>query len=196
MSNGNKNSNSSSDWIKTASATFAGGALAVSLVAIPTFIWLPSELADIKDGLDEARAASNTSAKNSSDALEASNAAVDSIEALTYNVALASAVPVGFAAGKDAFTGGMLESQPSRKPLVHVNAMMSSEEFLANFPIDARNVLRPKVERYHYLYSQVGPTRWIFVTMPHFNELNSTTQSIVRQSLKSLNFKFVVLAES
>ena len=36
------------DWLKTATATFAGGAVAIALVAIPTFVWLPREFDEIK----------------------------------------------------------------------------------------------------------------------------------------------------
>lgn len=45
------------EWFKRASATFAGGAVAIGILAIPTFVWLPRELDGLSDRIDENKSA-------------------------------------------------------------------------------------------------------------------------------------------
>ena len=40
------------EWFGRASATFVGGAVAIGLVAVPTFVWLPREFDGISDAID------------------------------------------------------------------------------------------------------------------------------------------------
>jgi hypothetical protein len=82
------------EWWKTASATFAGGVVAISLVAIPTFVFLPREF-DALRTLSEASFEASEAAKNAS--IEARDSAVETVsklDCLVIAIAQADAKPI------------------------------------------------------------------------------------------------------
>ena len=127
---------SMSDWFKSASATFAGGGVAIALVAIPTFIWLPREFDEIKELAMAASSAANESRIASQESKNASIEALERIEGLIISIARMDAEPIS-----SFFAGGALQLSSSQGQSIFlgglipkdVNALISGPEKMSDF---------------------------------------------------------------
>ncbi|WP_299851593.1 hypothetical protein [uncultured Roseovarius sp.] len=73
-------------WIKTASATFAGGAVALGLLAIPTYLWLPREFDRLDSRLIAVEENQKTIITQAQESLQISKSISESIEASLSDV--------------------------------------------------------------------------------------------------------------
>ena len=89
------------EWLKTASATFAGGAIAIGLVAIPTFVWLPREFDDLKTKVDAALVEAIVAKVAAEESRTASASTLEAIDDLVVSIA-------------------KMDSEPTFKPLRNV----------------------------------------------------------------------------
>lgn len=194
-----------SDFWKTAAATFVGGATAVGLVAIPTFVWLPREF-------DELDAKISAAVEAAQAAEAASEATLDSIEA---------AVIASQDAGNRITRLSDAMSQHSAKPLLPARIVASSmawstlrnsstsedfyqayasaysiegtKLFLDSLPQDISTKLIDNDLLTSFSHSDFGDFDVFYVEPAQFGELTKAEQDIILENLEryDINLQFV-----
>lgn len=180
-------------WLAQASATFTGGAVALGLLAIPTYLWLPREFDALEERLDKQEARMGqiltavTEARDASlTTTDAATRTVESQEALVRELARARAVPIGaydhiaWSRKLNAMTSVVEHSSPPSK-----------EVFLSFFPADVSKSITDRDLTSRFLYSDFVSAEWIFIEQTDFNELTSKEQDIVRAALVENGYLFV-----
>ena len=147
------------DWIKTASATFAGGAVAIGLVAIPTYVWLPREFDRLGGEIAKAVMASEQASDNSSRVLE-------EITLMKVSIARMDAKPIS-----EAFLTVVSNS---------VSANLIAPVHIANFiellPNDIVMHLYESRKISDFHYSSFGQKDWVFVPRRSFSSISAQQQ--------------------
>lgn len=163
------------DWLKTASATFAGGAVAISLIAIPTFIWLPREFDSISTRLDLAIDASAEARDRSGQVLEK----LISMEIAIARMDAQRVLPQYFAT---------LEST------IRVTALAPdiARNFLQLLPADVLSSLHASDQIGLFLYSNFASQDWIFIERADFSSLESEVQRAIFESFERQNVIFTI----
>ncbi|WP_296641675.1 hypothetical protein [Roseinatronobacter sp.] len=162
-----------SEWLKRASATFVGGAVAVGLVAIPTFVWLPREFDAINTKLD-------ASVMNSAEASQNSAAVVAALEAMRLSIARSDAEPVNpvFLTIVD---GGLS---------VHDVAPDYIEKFVRLFPESLVMSLYQGNKLVNFSYSDFGEQEWVFIERANFLALQADEQRQIIEILERSGVQF------
>jgi hypothetical protein len=173
------------EWLKTASATFAGGAVAIGLVAIPTYVWLPREFDEIAGKLDSLGV---QVASIEATSLQTSKAALDTVRALdnlVAAIALANARPVG----------GEADSVVANDPLLVALAYPQRDQFLGLLPVDVGQTLVADGKLAAFRYSRFNDTDWVYSTSSDFNGLSSDLQTKIIEAFERQNVIFRLLPE-
>lgn len=167
------------DWFKTASATFGGGALAIALVAIPTFVWLPREFDKIYVEASGAQDASKAAQAASEEAKIASDSTLAQIDGLVVSIARMDAKPVvDFSIKSD--------SGAFQMSLGGGNA----EIFNVLFPPDVAEIIKNSGKTSDFKYSNFGGGNWVFVDEASFNEFTLEEQKLIETSLERKSARF------
>lgn len=158
------------DWIARASATFAGGVVAIGLVAVPTFVWLPREFDRLTTLMTEAKAAAEAAATTSTEAK-------GQLERLVQSTARASAKPL--------VSFGNIASAPvpNIEMIARFRRIVSADVASAVISSDAAAGV--------YLSGFDGRD-WVFVEGESFNKLSAVLQENLKTSLTSNNVVFVL----
>lgn len=173
------------EWFQRASATFVGGAVAIGVLAVPTFIWLPREFDDIRDALKEVSVAANNASTNAETAARNSETTVASQDALTLEIAKWQALPIGLYESLKTIGGEGFFGNGSR-------SHMSGELFLSYFPADVKQNLQSTALLSEFSFADFVGQEWIFVAGPKFNELTAEDQRIIQERLIAAGIRFTV----
>jgi hypothetical protein len=170
-----------SEWFRTASATFAGGAIAIALVAIPTYVWLPREFDDIRTKVDASLAESVLAKDAASASKVASETTLSGIEGLIVSIAKMDS--------KQVFNlpieGGM--------PLPYLlTSKENTNKFNALFPPDVLEMIKASGKGADFKYSNFGGKDWVFLTRSKFNEFSSEEQKKIEDALGRYDTQFIV----
>lgn len=171
------------DFWKTASATFAGGAVAIGLVAIPTYVWLPREFDEITGKLDALAAQMTVLEATSSLTSEASMDTVRSLAELISAIALANARPIG----------GERDDTFGNDPRLVALAYPHRDHFLSLLPVDIGQALVADGKLAAFRYSRFNNTDWVYSDTIDFNGLSSDLQSRIIQVFERQNVEFRLL---
>jgi hypothetical protein len=172
------------DWFKVASATFSGGAVAIALIAIPTFVWLPREFDEIQAGTKRAEENSLIAAESGMVAAENSLAISERLESLVVAIARANAIPAlkrdipAEISGSYAFSAGAYV-EPG---------------FARLLPIDILGELVRSESIRAFYFSNFDGQDWVFVERSNYNTIPSELQQGIESSFElydvQLNFEF------
>jgi hypothetical protein len=169
------------DWFKTASATFVGGAIAIGLVAIPTFVWLPREFDDIKTKVDAALAEASVARVASEEAKSASLSTLQGLDGLVVSIAKMDSTPI-FDPSIKGYTGDVLFAGAGEKIL----------KFNELFPPDVLEMIQASGLVASFEYSNFGGKDWVFVSKAQFNQFSSEDQSKIEEALSRYSTRFIV----
>ncbi|MEP1587848.1 MAG: hypothetical protein ABJR46_11415 [Tateyamaria sp.] len=164
-----------SDWWKTASATFAGGAVAIGLVAVPTFVFLPREFDALEIVGQQALKSSEESRIASIEARDGVSELVTKFDSLIVEIARADAKVV--VPGKESlFAGGFNEAFSAMAAAIphDVVGLIAASEFGSAFK-----------------YSNFNGNDWIFVDSSAFNQFSSEEQKLIREGFENSDFFFL-----
>ncbi|MDZ7907138.1 MAG: hypothetical protein U5N10_02190 [Gemmobacter sp.] len=158
------------DWLTQASATFAGGVVAIGLVAVPTFVWLPREFDRLSSLMNEAKAAAVMASTTSTDAK-------DQLDRLVQSTARAAAQPlVSFVS----YAPGPIEN---KKIVSAFKKIVSADVASAVISSDAAAGV--------YISGFDG-REWVFVENDSFNKLSAELQKNLEASLTRNDVVFVL----
>jgi hypothetical protein len=164
------------EWWKTASATFAGGVVAISLVAIPTFVFLPREF-DALRTLSEASFEASEAAKNAS--IETRDSAVETVsklDSLVIAIAQADAKPIV----DDMFGNSNLMSSAD-----------APNFFATHLPSDVVEVIVASGELSKFRYSDFNGQEWVFIETSSFNQFSSEYQKLIEDGFSRSSVFFI-----
>ncbi|MCC5986296.1 MAG: hypothetical protein JJT95_01350 [Pararhodobacter sp.] len=163
------------DWLKTASATFAGGAVALSLLAIPTFIWLPREFDRISTRLEIAVEAST-------EARELSNRILEKLNSMEFAIARMDAQPI------------LPTYFASIDSTVQVTALAPeiARAFSQILPSDVLTSLHEANQIDLFFYSNFASQNWVFVNRTDFSTLEAELQRLIYESFERHNVRFTI----
>lgn len=167
------------DWLKTATATFAGGAVAIALVAIPTFVWLPREFDEIKVEAVAARNEANLARIASQDAKATSSLTLERIDKLVVSIARMDAKAI---LGQTNIVGGV-------EYLLNSNGE-ANEVLSVLFPPDVAEIIVKSGTLSNFKHSKFEGVDWIFVDKDVFNEFTLSDQKLIEDSLERINARF------
>ncbi|NYS25026.1 hypothetical protein HUK65_08470 [Rhodobacteraceae bacterium 2376] len=161
------------DWLKTASATFAGGAVAIALVAIPTYVWLPREFDRLNDGISIAMDASVEAAENTSKLLT-------EISEMKFSIARMDAKPIN-----EAFLLIVADG-------ITTNAIAPTyvTNFIELLPNDLVLHLYQSNKLSDFHYSSFGQKDWVFVPRRSFSGISAQEQQQVIESFERSGVEF------
>ena len=170
------------EWIRTASATFAGGAVAIGLVAIPTYVWLPREFDEIRQ-VSELAAGEATLAKSASlESRDKSTEVLSKIDGLVVAIASMDAEPVNSNAIVMTSNGLVVRGGNSGIDI----------QFTQLLPQD---VLREIVEAgklSRFRYTSFNGDEWVFIDRASFNEFTFERQRELETSFERSDVSFIV----
>lgn len=181
-----------SEWFKSASATFAGGGVAIALVAIPTFIWLPREFDEIKMLATSASAEASLSRAASLESRDASTAALERIDSLVVSIARMDAEPIfgtpmtswdELIAGSD---GNVLGADQLAADGKNINL------FSILFPPDVFEIIKASGTISNFKYSNFGGDDWVFVDQSSYSKFTLEQQKMIEDSLTRAKASFHV----
>lgn len=170
------------DWMKTASATFAGGAVAIGLVAIPTYVWLPREFDDIRDqtelAVSEAAQAREASIQSRDIGAEVS----DKIDTLIIAIASMDAEPVS--STSIALSANGLTFRGGSGAVSSQFAQLLPQDILVEIVDDG------KISKFRY--SSFNGQDWVFIDRASFSEFSFERQQAIETSFQRSNVSFVI----
>jgi hypothetical protein len=169
------------DWFITASATFAGGAVAIALVAIPTFVWLPREFEDLYAQSTAARNESNLARIASEEARAASVSTLDKIDNLIIAIARMDAKPM---------LDFLIEGENGTFQLSLGGEI--DNKFSALLPPDVFDLIAASGEMDSFKYSNFAGDDWVFIDAAAFNQFSLDEQRAIEESLERTKARFVV----
>ncbi|TVP74434.1 MAG: hypothetical protein EA339_00300 [Rhodobacteraceae bacterium] len=161
------------EWFKTASATFAGGAVAIALVAIPTYVWLPREFDRLNNGIITATEASVEAKENTTKLL-------DEISEMKFSIARMDAKPIN-----ELFLLVVGDG---------VTANSIAPAYIANFiellPNDLVLHLYDNNKLSDFHYSNFGQKDWVFVPRRSFSGISAQQQQQLIESFERGDVEF------
>lgn len=163
------------DWFKSASATFAGGAVAISLLAIPTFIWLPREFDAISTKLDMTLQVS-TEARNNS------QAAIEALESMKLSIAKMDSEQIN----------ELFISVASGEIVTHPLASNKLRDFTDLLPIDVLTRLISGKNVSLFSYSNFADRHWVFVDQSDFSKISAEDQRFIVDSFERSHVNFIL----
>lgn len=167
-------------WFASASATFAGGAVAVGLVAIPSFVWFPREMDSLSARVDMSIEASNEAKDASITAATASIRTEQSQNALTLEFAKISSRPVGSFDNLAIMAGDL--------PINLQGGHITKEQFLSLFPVNVADSIEKRDLTSKFSYANVAGAEWIFISYTDLNNLDSEVIDVVRETIVNAGY--------
>lgn len=161
------------EWLKTASATFAGGAVAIGILAVPTFVWLPREFDSVNT-----RLASVESLQQA--ALDSTLAVLDKLNAMEIAIARMDAEPVLNTYFLS--MNGRIQLSPVAPPQFRA--------FTEALPADTLRALIASDNTEIFLYSNFASQNWVFISGSDFSSLDFEVQQSIFESFgrRDVNF--------
>lgn len=187
------------DWFVQASATFAGGAVAIGLIAVPTYVWLPREFDQIHQQIGEVRAFSKSSSDMAAETIALSTETIESQRLLTQEIASWRAQPIGSLDIFLAQAGHIVPSGPmygwgSAGGIADL-PYMSADTFLGMLPADVGESLSERSLVGKFAYTEFAGAKWIFVGGSDYNSLTTEMQEAIEERLVTGGFHFSVKLE-
>ena len=168
------------DWFKNASATFAGGAVAIGILAIPTYIWLPREFDDLRKSIDVTSHEAEQTKMFSEKSAELGDDIVDRLTSLITSIARMDAKPLDPASLILDPTGSVILAQSDA----------DAERFMELLPRDVLAEIIGDGALPHFLFSTFDGNNWVFIDPKPFSEFNFAQQRAIEQSFERSNVSF------
>jgi hypothetical protein len=166
-------SSETKEWFKNASATFAGGAVAIALVAIPTYVWLPREFDRLNESISLAMEASIESRDNTSKLLT-------EISEMKFSIARMDAKPISeifLLVVADGLTTNSI-------------APTYVTSFIELLPNDLVMHLYDSKKLSDFHYSNFGQKDWVFIPRRSFSGISAQQQQQLIDSFERSGVEF------
>lgn len=156
--------------------------MALALLAVPTFVWLPREFDIIGDNLETVEKSQIQSEGHINELLLGNERISQELLGLVKAIAQADAEPVGPTGKNELVSDQYMAVMYPKK-----------QDFLELLPVDIGEVLIEGGSLGRFLMSDFQGKKWIFILAEDFNALTSTVQEEIINSFDRQDVNFEVL---